>query len=196
MAIPWQRVTLLARKKIQKVDKCQRVSTITKILDLTVVWNIMHQLVTQFSRLACFKSKVQLLGRMVVRGGKAKSEALMILVRGKQIEGGVYSCSAYEQYHLKSQKCSSKRWGRKHERISRFNYSTAAHTSYPNLQVSNPIVTQEGALIKTNPSDCDITLEEGVSIWDFGWTNVISWPPCILPDCRKYKQSSFNWITL
>ena len=196
MAIPWQRVTLQARKKIQKVDKCQRVSTISKILDLAVVWNIMHQFVTQFSRLGCFKSKVQLLGRMVARGGKAKSEALMILVRGKQIEGGVYSCSAYEQYHLKSQKCSSKRWTRKHERISRSNYSSAAHTSYPNLQVSNPIVTQEGALLKRNPSDWDITLEEGVSIWDFGWTNVISWQPCILPDCRKYKQSSFNWITL
>ena len=196
MAIRWQRITLQSRKKIQKVDKCQRVSTITKILDLAVVWYIMHQLVTQFSRLACFKSKVQLLGRMVARGGKAKSEALMILVRGKQIEGGVYSCSAYEQYHLKSQKCSSKRWIKKHERISRPDYSTAAHTSYPNLQVSNPILTQEGALLKRNPSDCDITLEEGVSIWDFGWTNVISWPPCILPDCRKYKQSSFNWITL
>ena len=193
MAIPWQRVTLLARKKIQKVDKCQRVST---ILDLAVVWYIMHQLVKQFSRLACFKSKVQLLGRMVARGGKAKSEALMILVRGKQIEGGVYSCSAYEQYHLKSQKCSSKRWIKKHERISRFNDSTAVHTSYPNLQVSNPILTQEGALLKRNPSDCDITLEEGVSIWDFGWTNVISWPPCILPDCSIYKQWSFNWITL
>lgn len=115
MAVPWQRVTLLARKKIQKVDKCQRVSTITKILDLAVVWHIMHQLVTQFSRLGCFKSKVQLLGRIVARGGKAKSEALMILVRGKQIEGGVYSCSAYEQYHLKSQKCSSKRWGSMNE---------------------------------------------------------------------------------
>ena len=121
----------------------------------------MHQLVKQFSRLACIKSKVQLLGRMVARGGKAKSEALMILVRGKQIEGGVYSCSAYEQYHLKSQKCSSKRWIKKHERISRFNDSTAVHTSYPNLQVSNPILTQEGALLKRNPSDCDITLEEG-----------------------------------
>ena len=156
----------------------------------------MHQFVTQFSRLGCFKSKVQLLGRMVARGGKAKSESLMILVRGKQIEGGVYSCSAYEQYHLKSQKCSSKSRIRKHERISRSNYSTAAHTSYPNLQVSNPIVTQEGALLKRNPSDWDITLEEGVSIWDFGWTNVISWQPCILPDCRKYKQWSFNWITL
>ena len=196
MAIPWQRVTLQARKKIQKVDKCQRVSTISKILDLAVVWNIMHQFVTQFSRLGRFKSKVQLLGRMVARGGKAKSESLMILVRGKQIEGGVYNCSAYEQYHLKSQKCSSKRSIRKRERISRSNYSSAAHTSYPNLQVSNPIVRQESALLKKNPSDCDITLEEGVSIWDFGWTNVIYWPPCILPDCRKYKQWSFNWITL
>ena len=124
----------------------------------------MHQLVTQFSRLSCFKSKVQLLGRMVARGGKAKSEALMILVRGKQIEGGVYSCSAYEQYHLKSQKCSSKSRIRKHERISRSNYSSAAHTSYPNLQVSNSIVMQESALFKRNPSDWDITLEEGVSI--------------------------------
>ena len=93
----------------------------------------------------------------------SESEALMILVRGEQIEGGVYSCSAYEQYHLKSQKCSSKRWIRKHERISRPNFSTAAHTSYPNLQVSNPIVAQEGALFKRHPSDWDLTLEEGVS---------------------------------
>ena len=124
----------------------------------------MHQFVTQFSRLARFKSKVQLLGRMVARGGKAKGEALMIFVRGKQIEGGVYSCSAYEQYHLKSQKCSSKSRIRKREQILKLDYSTGAHTSYPNLQVSNPIVTQEGALLKRNPSDWDITLEEGVSI--------------------------------
>ena len=112
------------------------------------------------SRFTQFKRKIQLFGRIIARRGSKRGGAVMLLMKGRKVEGGVYSCSGYERYHKRRQGgTEGSRSGKQFSALSS-NYSTTTHTCYPLLQASFPTVVP--SLPKKSSSDWDVTLEEDV----------------------------------
>ena len=127
----------------------------------------MHQFISRAatSRLARFRNKIQLLGRVIARRGKRRGGAVLYLMKGQKMEGGVYSCSGYERYHRRKQAATDV--SKIKRRISALprtsNYSNNPHTLYPLLQANYPAeMIQEHSLLEKNSSVWDVTLEEEV----------------------------------
>ena len=117
------------------------------------------------SRFACFKSKIQLFGRVIARGGKSRGGAAKLFaMKGRKIEGGVYSCSGYERYHRRRQVCTNEsRMVKQNSSGLSANHSTIPHTVYPLLQAAYPAGTvQENSSLQKSSSVWDVTLEEEV----------------------------------
>ena len=116
------------------------------------------------SRLVRFKNKMQLFGRVIARRGKRRGGAVLFLMKGRKMEGGVYSCSGYEQYHWRRQEGDTDMSTvRKQTSALSSNYSIIPHTVYPLLQANYPTeIVRESSFVKKNSSVWDVTLEEEV----------------------------------
>ena len=115
------------------------------------------------SRFARFKKNIQRFGRVVARGGKRRGGAVLFAMKGRKMEGGVYSCSGYERYHRRKQGCTEESKTVKQNSGLSFNYSTIPHTVYPLLQATYPTeMVQGNSLHPKSGSVWDVTLEEEV----------------------------------
>ena len=111
------------------------------------------------SRLALLRNKIQFFGRVVARRGKRRGGEVLFLMRGRKMEGGVYSCSGFERYHRRKQGDTDVSKIRSQSNALGLNHPTTPHTFYPLLQANYP---SEDSLLKKNSSFWDVTLEEEV----------------------------------
>ena len=123
-----------------------------------------HQFISRAatSRLAFFRNKIQLFGRVIARRGRRRGGAVLFLMKGRKTEGGVYSCSGYERYHRRKQGDTDVSKIKSQSSALSSNSSTTPHTFYPLLQANySTEMVQENSLLEKN-SVWDVTLEEEV----------------------------------